>query len=431
VRIGRRFIQVRRYLIISGLAMAAAMVPVAVSGQTKDSKVDPKPGSKAADAAGSVAAQGSVPAAGVSSPDKSAPEVPAFFDEPHFSVAGVTEAASAGGHGSDSVLRTSEALAKSTLSLSEESSRAPSLPASLESKASLQEGLARDPKDARLRHSLAEVEEKLGDPLAAVRDYQRVAELDPSEPNLFDWGTELLNHRALEPAQEVFAEGNRLFPKSVRMLIALGVTSNARGAYEQAERDLVSACDLAPDDPTPYLFLGEMLVVEKTVANSAVERLARFAQRQPQNALANYYYAVALQRQELESPSESPEGENERSRRVESLLHKALDRDPKLAAANLQLGIIYAQRKDFPHAISAYQKAIAASTQPDEILAETHYRLAQVYVQLGDKTNAQEQLELHSAIAKILKDNTERSRRDTQEFVISLRRESTSSPQEP
>ena len=230
MRIGGRFIQVRRYLIICSLGMAAALVPV--RGQTtdpkKDPKVDPKPGSRAVDAAGSVAAHGSAAEAGVSSPAKSAAEVPAFFDEPHFTVAGVTEAASAGGHGSDTVLRTSEALAKSTLLLSEESSRVTSLPASLESKATLQAGLARNPKDARLRHSLAEVEEKLGDPLAAVRDYQRAAELDPSEPNLFDWGTELLNHRALEPAQEVFAEGNSLFPKSVRMLIALGVTSNAR-----------------------------------------------------------------------------------------------------------------------------------------------------------------------------------------------------------
>ncbi len=430
MRIGGRFIQVRRYLMICSLGMAAALVPVPVLGQTKDPKSDHKPDSKAAEAAGSVAAQGSAPAVGVS-PAKSAAELPAFFDEPHFSVAGVTEAAGAGGHGSDTVRRTSEALAKSTLLLSEESSRATSLPASLESKATLQEGLARNPKDARLRHSLAEVEEKLGDPLAAVRDYQHAAELDPSEPNLFDWGTELLNHRALEPAQEVFAEGNRLFPKSVRMLIALGVTSNARGAYESAEKYLVSACDLAPDDQTPYLFLGEMLVVEKTVANSAVERLARFAQRQPQNALANYYYAVALQRQSLDSPPESPEGENEGPRRVESLLLKAIDQDPKLGAANLQLGIIYSQRKDFPHAISAYQKAIAASTRPDETLAEAHYRLAQVYVQVNDKAKAQEQLELHSAIAKIIKDNAERDRRETQEFVISLQTESTASPREP
>jgi hypothetical protein len=53
---------------------------------------------------------------------------------------------------------------------------------------------------------------KLGNPLEAVREYQRAAELDASEQYLFDWGTELLTHRALEPAAEVFTKGNRLFP---------------------------------------------------------------------------------------------------------------------------------------------------------------------------------------------------------------------------
>ena len=42
---------------------------------------------------------------------------PEFFDEPEFTVAGVTEAMNPGGHGSDAILRTTEALAKETASL--------------------------------------------------------------------------------------------------------------------------------------------------------------------------------------------------------------------------------------------------------------------------------------------------------------------------
>src|SRR2546430_13519862 len=45
------------------------------------------------------------------------------------------------------------------------------------------------------------------DPLEAVRQYQRAAELDASEPYLFDWGAELLLHHAPEPAIEVFSKG--------------------------------------------------------------------------------------------------------------------------------------------------------------------------------------------------------------------------------
>ena len=87
---------------------------------------------------------------------------------------------------------------------------------------------------AELHHLLGDIEEKLGDPLEAVSEYQSAAELNASETNLFDWGAELLLHRAAEPAIEVFTKGNRLFPHSARMLVALGVAWYSNGSYDQA-----------------------------------------------------------------------------------------------------------------------------------------------------------------------------------------------------
>lgn len=364
-----------------------------------------------------------------------AAQTPEFFDEPQFTVAGVTQATNSGGHGSDTVLRTTEALARATVSLSKEpGSKEPaagskSPPATTES--FLLKAVALNPKDAALHHRLADVEEELGHPLEAVREYQRAAELDPSELYLFDWGTELLTHRALEPATEVFTTGNRLFPKSVRMLVALGVAWYARGSCDQAAERLVSASDLDPDNPTPYLFLGRMQTVEITALEGSVERLGRFAQLQPDNALANYYYAVSLSKQ----PSGSEGSDTERSARVEALLEKAVQLDPKLGAAYLQLGILYSQRADFTRAISAYQKAIEVSPkevgpQFDQTLEESHYRLAQAYQRTGDKAKAQEELELHRQLAKKTKEDAERKRREIQQFVISLRdKNSASQPQ--
>jgi tetratricopeptide (TPR) repeat protein len=293
----------------------------------------------------------------------------------------------------------------------------------------LRDAVARNPKDPALHHRLGEVEEKLNNPLEAVREYQRAAELDPSEPNLFDWGTELLTHRALEPASEVFTKGNRLFPKSARMLIALGVSSYARGSYDEATRSLVAASDLAPGNPTPYLFLGRMQSVQTTTSKDSVERLRRFAHLQPDNALANYYYAVSLWKESV-SAADS-EHDTERLKLVESLLQKAVHLDPKLAAAYLQLGILYSQRADFSRAISAYRKAIEVSPeevkpqfgnpQLDERLDEAHYRLAQAYLRTGDKTRAQEELQVHAEMSKKIKEDTARERSEIQEFVISLR----------
>src|ERR1019366_9158926 len=284
--------------------------------------------------------------------EKPGAPAPEFFDEPQFTVAGVTQATNSGGHGSDTVLRTTEALAKATVSLSKESSAGSKSPTAA-TESSLLEAVALNPKDPELHHLLGDVEEKLGNPLEAVREYQRAAELDPSEPNLFDWGTELLTHRALEPATEVFTKGNRLFPKSVRMLVALGVAWYARGSYNQAAQNLANASDLAPDNPTPYLFLGRLQSVETTPSEGSVERLARFAQLQPDNALANYYYAVSLWKGSSKEPAIPGDNNAEHSVQVESLLLKALHLDPKLGDAYLQLGILYAQRADFPRAIAA------------------------------------------------------------------------------
>src|SRR5208337_3758171 len=93
------------------------------------------------------------------------------------------------------------------------------------------------------------------------------------------------------------------------------------------------------------------------------------------------------------------------------------------------------QRADFPRAISAYEKAIEVSPaevgpQLDQTLEETHYRLAQAYQRTGDKTKAQEELELHRQLAKKTKEDAERKRREIQQFVISLRnKDSGSQPQ--
>lgn len=390
--------------------------------------------------------------AGTGKPVASTPE---FFDEPQFTVAGVTQATNSGGHGPDTVLRTTEALAKATVSLSKDkdnanakesnagpkSSAASSPGAATET--SLLQAEALNPRDPALHHRLGDIEEDIGKPLEAVREYQRAAELDPSELYLFDWGTELLTHRALEPATEVFTKGNRLFPKSVRMLVALSVAWYARGSYDQAAQCLANASDLAPDNPTPYLFLGRMQSVDIAPSELSVTKLARFAQLQPDNALANYYYAVSLRKQSASSAgNDIDNNDNERSARVESLLQKAVHLDPKLGAAYLQLGNLYSERADFSRAISAYQKAIQVMTdvtpehvgsqlanpQPTETLEVAHYRLAQAYQRTGDKTRAKEELQLYDQLAKKTKENTEHERREIQEFVISLRTQNSASP---
>ncbi len=372
---------------------------------------------------------------------------PEFFDQPTFTVAGVTQAANAGGHGSDTVLRNSEALVRDTAGLSEgidkkEGSRGVVAPptaslnnaetsklidegAEIQAKLLRQEnvesGKALDgtaersnaplPRQAELYHRLAQIDEKLGNPVQAAHEYERAAELDPNEAHLFDWATELLRHRALEPATAVFTKGNALHPKSVRMLIGLGVAWYARGSYERATEYLVRASDLEPKNPTPYEFMGKMESSETVVSPATIDRLARFAQMAPQDALANYYYALGLWKATEGSLDDAG------AKRIEDLLQAAIRLDPKLGVAELQLGIVYAQQGDYGRAVTAYQKAIEVS--PD--LEESHYRLALAYKKNGDAAAADKELKLHEQLAKQASERAERERREIPEFVITLR----------
>lgn len=404
---------------------------------------------------------------------------PQFFDQPQFTVAGVTDTTSLGGHGSDVVARTRESIAKETVSLSKSAANPsdnPALEQELRAKATrdpsdfdsnhrlgrllVEEGKAADaisfldraanlkPEDygnsydlalananagnyaearnrakallathdkAELHHLLGNVEEKLGEPLEAVNQYQRAAELDPSETYLYDWGSELLLHHAPEPAIEVFTKGNHLFPHSVRMLVGLGAALFVRGSDEEAVSRLCQASDLAPNDPAPYVFLGKLLRGEPASSPKIVEELHRFVTLNPDNAEANYYYAFALWKLPPMPPDRA------RLTHIESLLRHALRLDPKLATAGLQLGILYSEEGKHPDAISAYQGAIAANPQ----LGEAHYRLAQEYRQIGATDKAKEELRLYADCEKRSAETVERERHEIPQFVYTLRDQSS------
>ena len=66
----------------------------------------------------------------------------------------------------------------------------------------LVQSLLKEKDTAELHNLLGQVEEKDGKYVAAVNEFEIAAHQDPSESNLFDWASELLLHRTLEPAIE-------------------------------------------------------------------------------------------------------------------------------------------------------------------------------------------------------------------------------------
>jgi tetratricopeptide (TPR) repeat protein len=302
-----------------------------------------------------------------------------FEDGPQLKVAGVTDWTAVGGHGSDASLRTSESLASATAGL---------------------KGASGGSGAGEADRLAGERDEAKGDPLAAVREFEKAATVEPSEANLFAWGSELLVHRAVWQAEVVFRKGVMAYPRSVRMQTGLGTALFAGARYDEAAERLCAASDLDPADVVPYEFLGKVQIAAPGVLACAAPRLARFVKMRPESAEASYLYAMAL----LKAGDA----------RAEEIFKQAVQLDPKCAEAELQLGVMAAARKDNAGAISFYQQAIAA--EPG--LSDAYYRLAVAYDRVGKADEAKAAFAEHDRVKREQAEATERERKSVKQFLF-------------
>ena len=262
---------------------------------------------------------------------------------------------------------------------------------------------------AELHNLLAQVEEKDGNYVLAANEYQAAAHLDPSENNIFDWGGELLLHRTLEPAVEVFRQGTQRFPNSSRMAIGLGMAYYTLGKYDDAVKSLLRAAGLDPQDARSYFFLSRAFDSSPAQADAVIERLHRYAELQPANGRAVFYYALSLWKGKR---SQDP---NLDLAQVESLLKKAIALQPDIPEAHLQLGNLYSDQHKYAESIPEYLRA--CELNPD--LADAHYRLAQAYVHTGQKDLAQPEFKIYQQLDAQHLADSEKQRAEVRQFVYS------------
>lgn len=265
-------------------------------------------------------------------------------------------------------------------------------------------------ENADLHRVSGDLDEKMGDSVAAEREYEQAVRLDPSEENYFAWGSELLMHRAVWPAAEVFRKGSEAHPKSARMLAALGASLFASALYDEAALRLCDASDLNPADPAPYVFLGKIDMAAPEPLQCVEQKLKRFAEQEPSDPRANYYYAMAIWKRQKDSVN------SQDMQQVDGLLTKAAAEDPKFGEAYLQLGNLYAEEHDSAKAISFYTRAIEANPQ----LSEAHYRLGVAYERVGESSKAKAEFQLHDEIEKAQAAAVERQRQEVKQFLVVL-----------
>jgi len=280
------------------------------------------------------------------------------------------------------------------------------------------QSLIQQKNTGELHNLLAQIEEKDGKFVAAEKEFEIAAHMDPSEDNLFDWGSELLLHRTYDPAIEVFQQASQRYPKSPRVMVGLGMALDLRGKYADAVKALLAAADLDPSDPRCYLFLSKAYDSSPTLAQDAIQRFRRYAELQPGNALAQYYYAMSLLKGKRLGDSSVD------LQTVESLLKKSIALNEALPEAHVQLGNLYADGHAYEKSIPEYVRALELNPN----LSDAHYRLGQDYVHVGEKDRAQVEFEVYQRLRAQHLAEFDKEKAEVQQFVYSTKADPSTKP---
>jgi tetratricopeptide (TPR) repeat protein len=262
-----------------------------------------------------------------------------------------------------------------------------------------------------LHNLLGQIDEKDGKYVEAAHEYETAAHLDPSEDNLFVWGSELLLHRTYEPAIAVFRQAAKRYPGSPRLWIGLGMALYSRGQYEESIRSLLTASDLDPRDPRCYLFLSKAYLSSPQQADEVIARFRRYAELEPDSAMAQYYYAVGLWKgKRVEDPTVDYAA-------VEALLRKSIALDGTIADAHLQLGILYTDQREYAKSYPEYARAL----ELDPNLPDAHYRLGQYYVHAGEKEKAQREFDVYQKLQAAHQAEVDKERAEVRQFIVAAK----------
>jgi len=269
-----------------------------------------------------------------------------------------------------------------------------------------------------LHNLLGQIDEKDGKFVAAANDFETAAHLDPTEDNLFDWGSEMLLHRTYEPAIAIFQQATTLFPRSPRLHIGLGLALYSRGKYDEAVQALLTAADLNPSDPRCYVFLSKAYDSSPKQADDVIQRFQRYAELRPNDARAQYYYAMSLWKGKRAGDA------NVDLPTVQSLLQKSISLDDTLPEAHVQLGDLYAGQHQYDKSIPEYVRALELNPN----LSDAHYRLGTDYVHVGQKDQAQREFAVYQKLRAEHLAEIDKERAEVQQFVYSEKSDSSTKP---
>ncbi|HET7101435.1 MAG TPA: tetratricopeptide repeat protein, partial [Terriglobia bacterium] len=273
---------------------------------------------------------------------------------------------------------------------------------------------------ASIEGLLGEIEEANGDSLAAVHSMQAAVALAPgNEEYRLSLGLELLKHETFKPALAVFEEGAQLFPESMRMRVALGLTFYFLEQYPRSIQTLAEAARLGKDASLPLEYLGRIQLQQIVKPDAgAVKQLCGYVDAHPGNGKLEAYCGalrVRIARDQGHPPP--PEALNR--------LRQAAKLAPKDSTARCELG----KALDRAHQWTEARRELEACARLDPNSVDAHYILAGIYHRLGLKELAAKEIQLHDqAVRNMVQDNARRDR-TLEKFLFTMH--STPSRQAP
>ncbi len=218
------------------------------------------------------------------------------------------------------------------------------------------------------------------------RSNTRPAELDPSEDNVFDFGSSLLKFED-DSALRVFRFGTEKYPDSEKMHLGLASALYGQGLIDQGVTEAYKASELNPADPEAMGLLGQMAHIPAGMSAAIMDGFSALSKLYPRNGRLTYYYAMAL----------SGRWSDERaadSARVVELLKKATELDPNFAEAHFQLGVFYQEQDRSLDALHSYQEA--ARLDPEQ--GSYRYRLALAYKKCGYAIDYRREMQIYEKL---------------------------------
>jgi tetratricopeptide (TPR) repeat protein len=214
----------------------------------------------------------------------------------------------------------------------------------------------------------------------AAAQYQIVAQQEPNEQSIFDFGASLL-YFAGPSAEQIFRYGISKYSDSERMHLGLAYAFHAQGQDAQAAQEMCNAAKLDSSDPRIWEMLGDTEQIPSSLRPEITEHLAKLMRMYPQNGKLLFYYAIALSGvwsgKELSHLDE-----------VIPMLERAAVLDPKFAAPDFYLALRAEQKGRSAEALDRYKQAAILSPDDDRIA----YRLAFAYKNAGDEAMFQKEM---------------------------------------